>query len=289
MSPMLGVLATLLSSALEPTSASAQAPIILQPVPEPPPVGSGPIMGPPVVVMPGQPSVIVTPPTPPETMVVVGGGVSVPVCPAGVPCPPPCPPGAFCPPPPCACASERIVVVQPPPSEVIVEGQGVVTTSAPVEVAPSEPAPGTFALGYLGTFDGTDVLHGAALRFTGHLEDVWFLEVILGGQGAATSFRNIGEGVFLIGPRVAAPIVTPNLRLYASLDTGILIRSIGNMQTWGIWPISLGGGLEFGGEIDTSWSIGGYVDVRAEARVPFERESASIGLVWSGGLAFLWF
>jgi hypothetical protein len=158
-----------------------------------------------------------------------------------------------------------------------------------VEVAPSAPAPGTFALGYLGTFDGTDVLHGGALRFTGHLADVWFLEVVLGGQGASTTFRDIGEGVFLIGPRVAAPIATPNLRIYASLDTGILIRSIGNMQTWGIWPISLGGGLELGGALDELWAVGGYVDVRAEARVPFEREPASIGVVWSAGLAFLWF
>ncbi len=268
--------------------ASAQAPILLQPVPVPPP--AAPVMGPPVIVMPGQPtgSVVARPPSLEGNV-----SVSVPACPAGVPCPPPCPVGLVCPPPPCVCDAQGLIVVVPPsttppnttPPNTTITGT---TIAAPVEVVPSEPAPGTFALGYVGAFDGRDVLHGGALRFTGHLEDVWFLEAVLGGQGASTASRDIGEVILLLGPRVGVPLVTPNLRLYVSLDTGVLIRNVAS-ATWGIWSTQLGGGLEFGGEIDTNWSIGGYVDVRAEGRVPFEREPASIGLVWSAGLAFLWF
>ena len=257
-----------LTSVLLTSSASAQAPVVVQPAPT---------MHAPVLVVPGQP--------PGVTVQVTGAPEGAVVCPPEPPCPPPCPPGFVCPAPACPCVAPTVMVsgtAQTVASPLIV-------TQPVAEVAPSQPAPGTFAIGYLGTYDGTDVLHGGALRFTGHLTEVWFLELILGGQGAATSFRDIGEGVFLIGPRVAAPIVTPNLRLYASLDTGVIIRSIGNMQTWGIWPISLGGGLELGGALDELWSIGGYVDVRAEARVPFEREPASIGVVWSAGLALLWF
>lgn len=238
-------------------------------------------MSAPVVVVPGHPSV---PGVAAQGPVIVPGEGAV-ICPPDPPCPPPCPAGFVCPPPACPCASTNLVVVQPRGNTTTIASQPTVE----VAPAPSAPAPGTFALGYLGTFDGTDVLHGGALRFTGHLADVWFLEVILGGQGASTAFRDLGEGVFLIGPRVAAPLLTPNVRLYASLDTGIVVRSIGNMQTWGIWPISIGGGLELGGALDELWAIGGYVDVRAEARVPFEREPASIGVVWSAGFALLWF
>lgn len=166
---------------------------------------------------------------------------------------------------------------------------GPVVVEPGVEVAPAAPAPGTFALGYVGTFDGTDVLHGGALRFTGHLADVAFLEVVLGGQGARTTARDIGEFIALVGPRLAAPLLTPNLRLYGVLDTGILVRSIGNGNTWGIFPVQLGGGLELGGELEENWSIGGYLDARVELRVPFERDPVSIGVVWSAGLALLWF
>lgn len=264
--------------------ADAQAPVVLQPVPGPP-------MSAPVIVVPGRPMA-----PPPPTVVIEA---SVPACPPGVPCPPPCPVVGACPPPPCACAVVTL------PQDVVVEGSVAVAAPSTVAVAPapsepasepapsepasSEPAPGTFGLGYLGTFDGADVLHGGGLRFTGFLDDVWFIEGVIGVRGAATATRDIAEGLFLFGPRVAAPLITPVLRVYASLLTGILIRSIGNMQTWGIWPVQLGGGLEVGGPIDERWSIGAYVDVHAEARVPFEREPAAIGVFYSAGLAFLWF
>jgi len=261
--------------------ARAQAPVVLQPMP-------GPTMSAPVIVMPGRPMA----PPPPPTVVIEA---SVPVCPPGVPCPPPCPPGVPCAPPPCTCAA--VMTGQ----NVVVGGELVVTaqSAAPVAVAPpepvptapapTEPAPGTFGLGYMRPYDGAGVLPGGGPRLPGFLDDVWFLDAVIGARGAATAFRDIAEGVFLIGPRVAVPIVTPVLRLYASLLTGMLIRSIGNMQTWGIWPVQLGGGLEVGGPIDERWSIGAYLDVHAEARVPFEREPAAIGVFYSAGLAFLWF
>jgi hypothetical protein len=178
------------------------------------------------------------------------------------------------------------------PSDTVQYGTvqyGTVQYGTAGEAAPSSPAPGTFGVGYVGTFDGTDVLHGGAMRFTAHLDDVWFLDLVLGGQGASTAIRDIGEGFFLIGPRVAAPLVTPNLRVYGVLDLGFVARSLGNRNTWGVFTSQLGGGLELGGELDTNWAIGGYVDVRAEVRVPFERESASFGVLWSAGLALLWF
>lgn len=262
------------------TSASAQAPVVVQPG------QPGPVLGPPVFVVPGQPSrPAVVVPGPPR--VVVEGTA---ICPPSVPCPPPCPAGLACPPPPCVCATPVIVTGTADVPAVVVTSTGALVSPDPTLVAPpTHPAPGTFGIGYLGTFDGTDVLHGGGLRFTGHLTDPWFIELNLGGQGAATALRDIGEFVCSIGPRVAAPLVPGNLRIYASLVTGIVIRSIGNMQTWGIWPVALGGGLELGAALDERWSLGAFIDVRGEARVPFERDPASVGLVWSGGLAFLWF
>lgn len=237
-------------------------------------------MGPPVVVVPGQYA-----PSPPSMEL----EVQLPVCPPGVPCVPVCPPLGPCPPAPCACPTNGVMAPEP----VLYASQPVhyaPPQPAPaVQVAPTQPAPGTLQLAYTGAFDGSNVLHGGALRFTGHIEDVWFIEAEIGGKGARASALDIGEFQFVLGPRVMAPIIPSVLRLYGVLATGIVLRSIGNGVGWGIWPLQLGGGLEVGAPLTDNWSIGGFIDVRGELRVPFERDAASFGFTWSAGLAIMWF
>jgi len=174
-----------------------------------------------------------------------------------------------------------------------VEQEPVFYASQPARVvtpvAPVEPAPGTLQLAYTGAFDGSNVLHGGALRFTGHLEDIWFIEGEMGGKGTSTPAFNIGEFQFVFGPRVMAPIIPSVLRLYGVLTTGIILRSIGARGGWGIWPLQFGGGLEIGAPLTDNWSIGGFIDVRGELRIPFERDPVSLGIIWSAGLAVMWF
>lgn len=137
------------------------------------------------------------------------------------------------------------------------------------------------------------VLGGGGIRFTGHLDDAFFLEATLGGMGRAyDDARTLYEVPFLFGLRIMAPIITPIFRMYGTLATGIALRGVGGEgagTAWGVFPVELGGGVEMGGPLDERFSIGGFLDVRAAARVPFEREEASLGLAWSAGLAFLWF
>ena len=70
------------------------------------------------------------------------------------------------------------------------------------------------------------------------------------------------------------------------------MRAVSGLPETGAWaalPIELGGGLELGAPIDDRFSIGVFIDARAVARLPFEREDASLGIGWSAGLACLWF
>lgn len=271
--------------ALAPLRAEAQRAVVVVT-----PGNPSPQMSPPVVVVPGQyaPPVIVAP----SAEVVVEAprvdarvDVQLPICPPNVPCPPMCPPMVPCPPPPCVCGN---VVLTPVPQQVVYS-QPAQPVQVVTNVTPSEPAPGTLQLAYTGSFDGTNVLHGGAFRFTGHIEDVWFIEGEIGGKGTSTPAFNIGEFQFVLGPRVMAPVVPSVLRLYGTLATGIILRSIGDRNNWGIWPLQFGGGIEVGAPIEENWSIGGFIDVRGELRIPFERDPISLGFTWSGGVAFMWF
>ena len=252
-------------------------PVVLLPGQYPPP------MGPPVVVLPGQPS-------PPPVVVAprVEVGVELPVCPPHVPCPQQCPPGVPCPPPPCVCVTN--VAIAPVPQQVVYQAPA---TAQPARVGTravyQPPAPGSAHVAYTGSFDGSRALHGGVLRFTGHIEDIWFIEGEFGGQGASTPAFTIGEFQATLGPRVAATLIPSVLRLYGALTTGIIIRAIGDRNTWGIWPLQLGGGLEVGSPLTDNWSIGAFVDFRGELRIPFERDPLSVGFRWSAGLAFMWF
>jgi hypothetical protein len=239
-------------------------------------------MGPPVVVVPGQyapPPVVVAPR--------VDIDVQLPVCPPNVPCPPMCPPMVPCPPPPCVCVTNG--VIQPVQQEIVYQAPLQPEPAVMQRVEQRLPAPGSAHVAYTGVFDGTHVLHGGALRFTGHIEENWFIEGQFGGQFATTPTFAIGEFQAVLGPRVTATLVPSVARLYGALATGIVVRSIGDRNTWGIWPLQLGGGLEFGSPLTPHWSIGGFVDMRAELRIPFERDPLSIGFTWSAGLAFMWF
>ncbi len=257
------------------TSAEAQQVIVV--------THPSPAMRPPVLVVPGQ-----YVPTPPRAEVVIESpgvqvGAQLPVCPPDVPCTPLCPPMVPCPPPPCVCAAN--VVLAPMPAQAAYAQPIQPTTQPTTPSAPVIPAPGTLQLAYTGAFDGASVLHGGAFRFTGHIEDVWFIEAEIGGKGAP----NLGEFQFALGPRVMAPIIPSVMRLYGTLATGIIVRAIGDRNSWGIWPLQLGGGIEVGAPLTENWSIGGFIDVRGELRVPFERDPVSLGFTWSAGAAFMWF
>lgn len=171
---------------------------------------------------------------------------------------------------------------------------GAVTLTGPrEEVRPVVPSPGHFAVAYQGGWDGIDVLSGGALRFTGHLDDLYFLEVTLGGMGRSfVDGRTLVEVPILLGFRVMGPLVDRVLRLHGVLASGVLIRTATGepgIGAWGGLPIELGGGLEVGAPIAERMSIGVFVDVRGIARIPFEREPASVGVGWSAGLAVMWF
>ena len=232
------------------------------------------------------------------------------------PCPPapPCPPCAFgvvcapCPPAP-SCEGETR-------GEAYIEGRGEVrieaipsvtltteprrtgtvtlnTPAPPEDERPVAPAPGHLAVAYQGGWDGTDVLSGGALRFTGHLDDLYFLELTLGGMGRSyVDGRTLVEVPILLGFRVMGPIVDRILRLHAVLASGVFIRTATGEPGIGAWaglPIELGGGIEVGAPIAERMSIGFFLDLRAVARIPFEREQAALGLGWSAGLAVMWF
>lgn len=250
-------------------------------------------------------------------VVIVDGSVDVdapcaPACPAclpGVPCPPCAPP-----PPGCVSASGEVTVMAPPSSEVVVvapapppppgtvtlyaSGDGGVTAPGG-EARPTpppravSPAPGTLGLGYLGGWDGIGVWSGGGLRFTGHVVDIVFVEVTLGVLGRTwDDSRTLIELPLLVGVRLMGPLVTPIARMYATLATGIALRTLTNEReapVWGAWPAELGGGIEVGGPLDDRFAIGGFVDVRLATRIPFERQDATIGIAWSAGLALLWF
>lgn len=233
-----------------------------------------------------------------------------PRCAPGVPCPGACPPGVRCEgsvvvvapdAPPQPAPPQGVVVVRPPPPPSASTGSVTIAAEPvrPIHEAsrlpedPRPPAPGLFALGYLGAWDGETVLGGAGLRFTGHLDDVYFLEVTLGGLGGPwRDERTLLEVPFHVGLRVMAPLVTPIVRIYGALATGVTLRGATGepeIPAWGGIPIELGGGLEVGGPLEDHWAIGGFVDVRASARLPFERQDASLGVAWSAGLALMWF
>lgn len=233
-----------------------------------------------------------------------------PRCAPGVPCPGACPPGVPCEgsvvvvapdAPPQPAPPQGVVVVRPPPPPSASTGSVTIAAEPvrPIHEAsrlpedPRPPAPGLFALGYLGAWDGETVLGGAGLRFTGHLDDVYFLEVTLGGLGGPwRDERTLLEVPFHVGLRVMAPLVTPIVRIYGALATGVTLRGATGepeIPAWGGIPIELGGGLEVGGPLEDHWAIGGFVDVRASARLPFERQDASLGVAWSAGLALMWF
>lgn len=202
-------------------------------------------------------------------------------------------------------APEATVVVSPPvpprPGEVIVRGasESAGPAGTPIEdperppTDPRSPAPGLFALCYLAAWDGEGVLGGGGIRATGHLDDVFFLELTIGGLGRDYEpGRTLLEVPIHLGLRVMGPLVTPILRAYGTLATGITIHGATGepeIGAWGVLPIELGGGLELGAPVDERFAVGGFVDVRASARVPFERQSASLGVAWSAGLALMWF
>lgn len=134
-------------------------------------------------------------------------------------------------------------------------------------------------------------MHGGGIRVTGHLYDVWFVEVVLGGAGGDTPVGTSLYEVFaLAGLRVMGPVVPQVLRMYAALDVGITARGQGGVAdapVWGAFPIEAGGGLEVG--LPGAFTAGLFLDVRGSARVPFEREPAFLGIAWSAGVAAMWF
>jgi hypothetical protein len=201
---------------------------------------------------------------------------------------PPCPPGGPCPPCTTECAVEVIGSAQvtiPAPDGTIAGTRPPPETDTPP--APVAPAPGTLELGYLGSFDGTTVMSGGGLRTTGHVADVWFVDLLIGGLGGDLGGgRSIWEFVGMLGVRVAGAVVPNVLRLFAALDTGFTARGIGG-AVWGAFATDVGGGLEVG--FDSRFTAGFFVDVRLQTRVPFEREPAFVGPAWSAGFAVLWF
>lgn len=225
---------------------------------------------------------------------------------AETPCPP-CPPTGYCPP--CTQATVAgevevgvevapapIVTLGPPTSRGVVgppTGVVTVTEEPPPPIPDTRPAPGTFALAYLGSWDDHAVWSGGGLRFTGHLVDFAFLEVTLGVLGRTwDATRDLIELPLLVGFRMAAPVSTPMVRVYGTFGTGIALHTLTNLPdsvVWGVLPVEAGGGLELGGPLDERFSIGGFLDVRFAMRVPFEREDFSLGVSWSAGVAFLWF
>jgi hypothetical protein len=211
---------------------------------------------------------------------------------------PPCPPFGPCPPCATTCASVDVQAVPPPvpSSGVVIVEDGAPPPPPPglppeLDAAPPPPAPGTLELGYVGAFDGVNVMSGGMLRTTGHLEDVWFIDLMLGGAGA-----DIGRGqalwevITMLGVRVAGAVVPDVLRLFAALDTGITARGLSGLPsapTWAAFATDVGGGLEVG--FGSDFTAGFFVDVRLTTRVPFEREAAFVGVAWSAGIAALWF
>lgn len=184
-------------------------------------------------------------------------------------------------------------MVIPPPGGVVpatgappTEGEG-----PPPPPAPVEPAPGTLELGYFGAFDGTNVMSGGGLRFTGHVSDVWFVDLMAGGSGSDLGGgRSLWEAFGMVGVRVMGALVPDVLRLFAALDTGFSGRGLAGMRdapSWAAFAADVGGGLEVG--LGDPFTVGFFTDVRLQTRVPFEREPAFVGVAWSAGLAVMWF
>jgi hypothetical protein len=175
--------------------------------------------------------------------------------------------------------------------EVTISGGRTSTAEPPRATTPS---PGVLALGYAGGWDGVsaNVYSGGLLRTTGHLTDIYYLEITLGVSGMAQGDRStLIEVPFLLGFRIMAPIEHQVLRAYGTLASGIMLHSLyeGRSGVWVVLPIELGGGLEVGGPVGERMSIGAFFDVRAVARLPFENESVSVGIGWSSGLGIYWF
>lgn len=234
---------------------------------------------------------------------------------------PPCPPGMVCPPcapaPGCAGAvdghveGEIVLTPRPVPAvpaavpvpretpvgatpsgEVTISGGRTTSTAAPPRHV--TPSPGVIALGYQGGWDGVsaDVYSGGLLRTTAHFTDVYYLEITLGVSGRSQPDRTtLVEVPLLLGFRIMAPIEHQVLRMYGTLATGLMVHTIVERRVgaWVVLPIELGGGLEVGGPVGESMSIGAFFDVRAVARLPFENEPVSIGIGWSSGLGIYWF
>ncbi len=216
----------------------------------------------------------------------------------------PCPPGW-------PCARAAVTVVAPAPPAVVVEAaparrSGVVVVEsatpadapaieAPPPAGPVDPAPGSVQLAYTGSFDGVDVTHGGVARFTGQLGiPLLGIEVGFGartrGDGPGATFTEVP---LTLGLRILAPLLTPIVRVYGVFATGVSFlvrgRDGDEARTVGAWPAQLGAGLELGGPVSERMSIGGFVDVRAESRVPFEQLEPSLSVAWSAGFAMLWF
>lgn len=210
---------------------------------------------------------------------------------------PPCPPAGPCPPCETQCVVPLIgsatVTIPPPPGVVITTGPGPAPPRTPPAPppAPVAPAPGTLELGYFGAFDGTNVMSGGGLRFTGHANDVWFVDLMGGGSGSDLGGgRSLWEAFGMVGVRVMGPVVPDVLRLFAALDTGFSGRGFAGYRdapSWAAFAADLGGGLEVG--FGAPFTVGFFTDVRLQTRVPFEREPAFVGVAWSAGLAVMWF
>jgi len=128
-------------------------------------------------------------------------------------------------------------------------------------------------------------------RGPGHLTDIYYLEITLGVSGMGQADRTTLVEVPFMGFRIMAPIEHQVLRAYGTFASGILVHTVYERRVgaWVVLPLELGGGLEVGAPIGETMSIGGFMDVRAVARLPFENESASIGIGWSAGLGIYWF
>lgn len=208
---------------------------------------------------------------------------------------PPCPPIGPCPPCEPVCAVSIIGSAQVVLPATAVVGAPPATPPAPAPAtpppAPVAPAPGTLELGYFGAFDGSTLMSGGGLRTTGHVTDVWFVDLILGGTGGDLGGgRSLWEFIGMLGVRAMGPVLPNILRLFAALDTGITARGYGGMPdapVWGAFAFDAGGGLEVG--FDSRFTAGFFVDLRLQTRVPFEREPAFLGAAWSAGIAVMWF
>jgi hypothetical protein len=181
-------------------------------------------------------------------------------------------------------------------AQVTLPGPPVVADvpSPPPPTAPTPPvapAPGTLELGYFGAFDGRNVMSGGGLRTTGHVTDIWFVDIVLGGLGSDIGGgRSLWEFVGMLGVRAMGAVVPNILRLFAAIDVGITARGEGGYRdapTWGAFATDVGGGLEVG--FDSRFTAGFFVDARLHTRVPFEREPAFVGVAWSAGIAIMWF